>query len=207
MSTLARIKAPVFSAWVSSICATVCGWPSAARSSAGLGHADGATGLGQQFNDPDPGGGVRRAGCEAKYAKREHLQRIARQDGSRLVERLVAGRATAPQVVVVHGWQVIVHERVTMYELDRARRRVDALQRDTQGLRRGIHERRPDALAGAEHAVTLRGVQASGHLIGCGQPPVEFTLDPHAPAFERSGQRFRSGFSHNRTGHSSSGEG
>ena len=68
------------------------------------------------------------SGLAGENPKRQHLQRIAHQDRGRLVERLVTRRTAAPQVVVVHGRQVIVHQRVSMDELDGRRRRVQPLE-------------------------------------------------------------------------------
>ena len=45
-------------------------------------------------------------------------QRVARQDRGVLAVELVAGGPAAPQVVVVHGGQVVVDERVGVHQLD-----------------------------------------------------------------------------------------
>ena len=56
-----------------------------------------------------------------QHFEREHLQRVADQDRGGLVEGAVAGRPAAPQIVVVHGGQVVVHQGVDVDELDRGR--------------------------------------------------------------------------------------
>jgi hypothetical protein len=48
----------------------------------------------------------------------ERLQRVAGEDGGRLVERDVAGRLAAAQIVVVHRRQVVVDQRVGVDHLD-----------------------------------------------------------------------------------------
>ena len=54
----------------------------------------------------------------------QHLQRIAGEDRGRFVEGAVRGRAAAAQVVVIHGRQVVVNERIGVDQLDgRGRRR------------------------------------------------------------------------------------
>ena len=46
------------------------------------------------------------------------LQRVAGQDGGGFVEGLVAARLAAAQVVVVHGRQVVVHQRIGVQHFD-----------------------------------------------------------------------------------------
>ena len=55
-----------------------------------------------------------------KRFERQRQQRIARQDGGRFAEFLVASWLAAPQVVVVEGRQVVVNQRVGVNELERA---------------------------------------------------------------------------------------
>ncbi len=78
------------------------------------------------------GGVGRRAGVAREDAERQHLQRVAGQDGGGLVERAMTGRPAAAQVVVVHRRQVVVHQRVGVDQLDgagRAHRRARAARR------------------------------------------------------------------------------
>ena len=49
----------------------------------------------------------------------ERLQRVAGEDGGRLVEGAVGGRPAAPQVVVVHRRQIVVDQRIGVQALDR----------------------------------------------------------------------------------------
>ena len=67
------------------------------------------------------------AGVGVRLGRRQQLerqrqQRVSRQDGGPFVERLVHGRFAAAQIVVVHGRQVVVHERIAMHALERRRR-------------------------------------------------------------------------------------
>ena len=44
--------------------------------------------------------------------ERDGEQRVARQDGNAVTENFVAGRAAAPEIVVVHARQIVVNERI-----------------------------------------------------------------------------------------------
>ena len=125
------------------------------------GHAEGADGLRQHVDQPQADGG---RGGQLRIArqqlKRQRLQRIAHQQRRRLIIGLVAGRPAAPQIVVVHRRQVIVHQRVHVHEFDGAGRRLDLVFRQAQRARGGEQQRRPDALAAAQNAVAHRLVQA-----------------------------------------------
>src|SRR5207253_1075167 len=50
--------------------------------------------------------------------KRERQERIACKDGDAIAEYLVAGRLSAPEIIVVHARQIVVNERVGMDALD-----------------------------------------------------------------------------------------
>ena len=80
-------------------------------------------------------------------------QRIAGQDGDGLAEDLVRGRLAAPQVVVVHGRQVVVDEAVGVDHLHRAGQRHQRLVGAAHRLPRGQHQQGADALAAREEAV------------------------------------------------------
>ena len=54
------------------------------------------------------------------HVEGERQQRVAGQDRGRLVEGLVHGRPPAPQVVIVHGRQVVMHQRIAMHQFERA---------------------------------------------------------------------------------------
>ena len=84
------------------------------------------------------------------------LQRVAREDRGRLVEGAVSGGLAAPKVVVVHGGQVIMHERIGVHHLDRCSdpRRAGWRDREQQG---GLdHEEAPEPLASAQRGIAHR---------------------------------------------------
>ena len=74
-------------------------------------------------------------------------RRIAGQDRRRLVERLVAGRPAAAQVVVVHRRQVVVDQRVGVDHLHRAGRGHRRRRVGPAGLGRHQRQERPQPLA------------------------------------------------------------
>ncbi len=51
--------------------------------------------------------------------ERDGQQGVAGQDGGPFVEGLVHGRPAATQIVVVHGRQVVMHERIAMHAFQR----------------------------------------------------------------------------------------
>ena len=98
----------------------------------------------------------------------EREQRVAGQDRGRLVEGLVHRRPPAPQIVVVHGRQVVVHQRITMDEFERAAGVQRAGAADAEQRRALHHQKRPQAFAAAERAMPHGGEQAlrPGDLAG-----------------------------------------
>ena len=80
-------------------------------------------------------------------------QAVAGEDRHVLAERHVAGGLAAAQVVVVHGRQVVVDERVGVDHLDRRRERQHVLGVAPERLGRGQGQHRPDALAARQQRV------------------------------------------------------
>ena len=77
-----------------------------------------ARGLGQTQNEAGahlPVGGDPRFGEDLES---ERVEGVAGEDRGPLVVGLVQRRLAAPQVVVVHGGEVVVHQRVAMHALD-----------------------------------------------------------------------------------------
>ena len=50
-------------------------------------------------------------------------QRIADQNRRRLAKNLMARRPTAPQIVIIHRRQIVMHQRISMHHFNRTRRR------------------------------------------------------------------------------------
>ena len=104
-------------------------------------------------------GGLRQRRIAGEQLKGQGLQRVAHQDGRRLVIGFVAGRTAAAQIVVVHGGQIVVHQRIDMYQLDGAGDGLHLVLRESDRMRGREAEGRPYPLAAAQHAVTHGLVQ------------------------------------------------
>ena len=88
--------------------------------------------------------------------ERHRQQPVARQHRGRVVECLVAGRAAAAQIAVVHRRQIVVDERIGMDQFDRAGDLQGAASRHREKLRARQDEERPQPLAGRQHRVAHR---------------------------------------------------
>jgi hypothetical protein len=94
----------------------------------------------------------------------------------------VTGRATAPQIVVVHRGQIVVDERVSVYEFEGARRADEMLERRAESPARRQHERGAQTFAAREETPTHRLVYGARLLllrVG-GHEQFEMPVDEHA---------------------------
>ena len=113
----------------------------------------------------------------------EGQQPVAGEDGGRLVEFLVRGRLAAPQRVVVHGRQIVVHQRVAMHAFERGAGHQRLLPRDVEQARAFDHQKRPEPLAAAEARIAhgLDQPRRAGSIRPStgrrGKKPVEQRLD------------------------------
>ena len=98
----------------------------------------------------------RRLDLAGQHLERQRQQGIAGQNRRGLVERLVAGGPATPQIVVVHGRQIVVDQRIGVDHLDGAGGRHGRLDRPAAGLRGQQHQHRPQPLARRQQAVTHR---------------------------------------------------
>ncbi len=89
----------------------------------------------------------------------------------------VAGGASAPQIVVVHRRQVVMHQAVGVDEFDRGGRAIELIEWSAQRFAGRVHEYRPQALAAAEHAVAHGLVQAARFDSRRGEPAIKGPLD------------------------------
>ena len=62
----------------------------------------------------------------------EGQQAVAGENRGRLVEFLVRGRLAAPQVVVVHRRQIVMHQRIAVHAFERRARHQRALARHVE---------------------------------------------------------------------------
>ena len=111
------------------------------------------------------------------------------EDGRGLVERAVAGRTTATQVVVVHRRQVVVDQAVDVDEFHRGRRRVELLEAARRGrCRCGVDEDGRRRLPPAS-AVT-HGLARASRAGSAGEGGIEHRLDPRPIRGPRSRARW-----------------
>ena len=92
-------------------------------------------------------------------------ERVARQDGDTFAEDLVVGRLASPEIIVVHGRQVVVDERVSMNAFNGTGQGQGNVRIATAGRRGGQAEGGPHALAAGEKRVAHRLVDG-GRLGG-----------------------------------------
>ena len=90
----------------------------------------------------------------------ERLQRVAHQQRRSLVVLDVQRRLAAPENVVVHAGQVIVHQRIGVDQLDRGRCDLDPLRACIGQLAGGECQQRPHALAALQRGIAHGFVQA-----------------------------------------------
>ncbi len=116
----------------------------------------------------------------------DRQQSVARQDRGRFVESLVHRRPPAPQVVVIHGGQVIVYERVAMDAFERAGCIQRLIRADAEQGRALDHEEGPEALAAAERAISHRFEQPRRNRAKAfpRQPIVEVAFNTACMSFE-----------------------
>ena len=106
----------------------------------------------QLRDEPQLHAGLQCIVVSGEHLERQRQQRVAGQDRGPVVECFPHRRLAAPDLVVVHRREVVVHERVAMHQLQRECRR-HRLRRSCPEDRRALDEQeRPDALA-ARHAL------------------------------------------------------
>ena len=89
-------------------------------------------------------------GFLGKHLERESLQSVACQDGCRFIEGAMCGRFATAEVIIVHGRQVVMHQRVGVEHFDRG---ADAGRAGFGGAEEGgdLHDQEAaQALAAAE---------------------------------------------------------
>ena len=87
---------------------------------------------------------------------------IACKNGAALVECLVRGWAAASQIIVIHGREVVVRQRVAMHAFHRCARHQRILSRHIE-QRRAFHDQeRSQTFAAAEARIAHRVKQSLG---------------------------------------------
>ena len=106
---------------------------------------------------------MRPGSCQQLEGERE--QRVTGQDRGPLVEGLVDGRPAAAEIVVVHGRQVVVNQRIAVYAFERRRDLERGLCRDAEQARAFERQEGPQALAAAERGQPHGLDQAGGRAV------------------------------------------
>ncbi len=115
-------------------------------------HPARSGGLGQ---NPDAFGGGTRWRAGDKF-EGERQQAVAREDGSRLVERAMTGRSAASQIVVIHRRKIVVDQGIRVNHLQRAGGRQSVFKGAPTGFGREQTEHGPEPLAAGERAISHR---------------------------------------------------
>lgn len=120
-------------------------------------HAGRAGGMGQGLQ-------ARHAQCRrqrriGQQAERTGLQGVTGENGGGFVEGNVGGGLATAQSVVVHGRQVVVHQRVGVDQLHRHRCGIKLVQRGAEHLAGGIDQQGAHALAATKYGIAHRLVQ------------------------------------------------
>ncbi len=144
-------------------------------------HAAEAGRLGEPGDERDARARIRIRRRIGEFLEGEGEQPVAGQDRRRLVEGTVDGGAPAPQVVVVHGRQVVMDQRIAVQAFDRAGGGQRLVGRNAEQAGALDGQERAQPLAAPERAVAHGGHQPgrTGDLAGggiVGEPAAEFSL-------------------------------
>ena len=94
--------------------------------------------------------------CLRSGLERRGQQTVAGEHCRRLVERLVASRTAAAQIVVVHTRQIVVNERIGMDHFERTRERQGVFDVAAVQAAELEHDHRTQALAARHRGVFRR---------------------------------------------------
>ncbi len=95
--------------------------------------------------------------CDQVEGKGE--QGVAGEDRGRLVEGLVHGRPPAAQVVIIHGRQVVMHQRIAMQAFERSAGQQRPGRRGAEQGGAFNQQERAQPFAAAEHGMAHGGHQ------------------------------------------------
>src|SRR5439155_13040924 len=95
-------------------------------------------------------------------------QGVAGQDRQRLAELLVTGRQATAKVVVVHGGQVVVDQRIRVNHFDRGRGGQGVTFVAACGLVGHQHQERPQTFSGGQQTVAHRLGERRGATLAKG---------------------------------------
>ena len=130
--------------------------------------------------------------------KGQRLQRIAGQQSLCLTEAHMHGGLAAAQHIVVHARHVVMHQRVSVDQLDRASCPQSGLGVTGHGLAGGQHQQGPQAFAPVQHGVAHGITQAGRGRAGlrAGHPVLQGCFNPIKLKRAPAGQVKRSAAEH-----------
>ena len=132
-------------------------------------HAARAARHGEQFDHFKLAFRVVGQGLRRHQLKCEGLQGVADQQRGGFIVFHMAGGFAAPEHVVVHAGQVVMHQGIGVDQFDRGGGDADARRIGAGEFAGGIGQQGAHALAAFQHAVTHGLVQALGSDVGRGQ--------------------------------------
>ena len=124
-------------------------------------HAVAACGFGELACQLAAYLGRRMGGGIGENFERECQKRVAGEHGGRLVERHMDGWPPAPEIVVVHAGEIVMHERISVHGFDRRSHPKRARGIDIEESCTAQDEERAQPLAAGEDGIT-----ASPHARG-----------------------------------------
>jgi hypothetical protein len=157
------------------------------------GHAAQSCSLCQAAHQRKPQTGIRADRLIGQCRKRQCLEGIPGENGQGLTVGLVAGGLAAAHVVIVHGRQVVMDQRVDMDHLQRGRDPIQRGRRGRDGLTGRVDEQRAQALAAAERGIAHRRHHFRDRRLQRIQEPIEECLDPVLIRFDSGLHALRGG--------------
>ncbi|MCY1364086.1 hypothetical protein D9M69_508780 [compost metagenome] len=122
--------------------------------------------------------GIRRAQAWIEQgAESQALQAVAGEDRAGFIEFLVGGWLAAAQIVIVHCWQIVMHQRVSVDQFHRTGRTVGLLGLTAQRLACGVGQQWTHAFAAIHHAVAHGFVQPRQLGARCGEQGFQRCID------------------------------
>ena len=126
-----------------------------------------------------------------QHAECRGQQPVAGEHCGRVIELLMAGRAAAAQIAVVHRRQIVVHERIGMHHFDRRRDLQGAAPCHSEEAAAGEHEKRAQALAGCQCGVAHRLINSRLQARRYHQEPLESCIGQPGRLVQRARKRYR----------------
>lgn len=163
---------------------SACTWPVASISSACPPHMPAAPAADARLCN-QPTRSAASAGASASRLECACLQGIASKDCGGFVEGDVHRWAAATQRVIVHGRQIIVHQRIRVDQFHRHRWRIQAAFLGAEQGTACIDQQRTHALAATEHGVAHGRVQTLRGEGGAGKARIQLPFGACNPALKQ----------------------